>query len=115
MASDPHTGPERRALPRRRTILRGRICYGPKYVISFDCGIRNLSRGGAQLRLAPTQPLPARFALLDVAEGLAFEANLTWRRGELAGVTFSAVHNLRGDVSDELKPLRGIWAAIAPA
>lgn len=115
MASEPHTGSERRALPRRRTILRGRICYGQKYVITLDCSIRNLSERGAQLRIAPSQALPAQFALVDVAEGLAFEASLTWRRGDLAGVTFSATHNLRGEVSDDLKPLRAIWAAIAPA
>jgi hypothetical protein len=115
MANDSHVNPERRALPRRRTILRGRICYGSRYVISLDCGIRNLNERGAQLRISPSQPLPSTFALIHVAEGLAFDASLTWRRGDLAGVEFSAVHNLKTEVGDDLRPLRAIWAALAPA
>ena len=115
MDAGPPDGKERRAKPRQRTLLRGRICYGPRHVISVDCGIRNLSEDGAQLRVPANQVLPASFTLLHIVQGLAFDANLAWRRDDLAGVRVSARHNLKDDVDSELRSLRAIWMALAPA
>lgn len=109
------SGSERRAAPRRRTLLRGRICYGDHYVISVDCGIRDLSESGAQIRVSASQPLPGRFVLIHILDGLAFDANLAWRRGEFAGVKFNARHNLKGDIEGELRSIKAIWTALAPA
>lgn len=106
---------ERRAVLRQRTLLRGRVCFGPYHSITVDCGIRNLSEHGAQVRLPPQQPLPGELTLLHVNEGLAFDASVIWRRGEVVGLRFNARHNLKGDVADDLKSLRAIWSALAPA
>lgn len=111
--TEPFVRAERRALVRQRTLLRGRICYGPKHVISVDCGIRNLTTRGAMLRVPADQALPPNFALLHVSEGAAFDACLTWRRGDTLGVRFEGRHDLRGAVDDDLKALRAIWAALA--
>lgn len=108
-------GIERRAVLRQRTLLRARLCFGPHHSISVDCGIRNLSEHGAQVRLPPQQPLPGDLTLLHVNEGLAFDASVTWRRGDLVGLRFNRRHNLKGDVSDDLRSLRAIWTALAPA
>jgi len=108
-------GIERRAVSRQRTLLRGRVCFGPRHSITVECGIRNLSEHGAQVRLPPQQPLPGELTLLYVNEGLAFDASVIWRRGEVVGLRFTGRHNLKGDVSDDLKSLRAIWSALAPA
>ena len=113
--ADPLVPVERRALVRQRTFLGGRICYGPKHVISVECGIRNLTSRGAMLRVPADQPLPPAFTLLHVSEAVAFDARLTWRRGETLGVSFEGRHDLRGSVDEEFKALRAIWAALAAA
>lgn len=113
--SDSSTPNERRALPRQRTLLRGRICYGPKHVMSVDCNIRNLTARGAMLRAPANQALPGAFALILVSEGVAYDAKVTWRRGEILGVLFDGRHDLRAGDEEDLKSLRAIWAALAPA
>ncbi|HEX2560199.1 PilZ domain-containing protein [Phenylobacterium sp.] len=100
---------------RRRTLLRGRICWGPHHAISADCTIRDLSETGAQLRLPATQALPPTFALVHVSEGTAYEAALAWRRDDLAGVKFMTKHDLKASVPRELMPLRQTWLALAPS
>ena len=111
----PPNGTERRAVLRRRTLLRGRICFGPHHVITVDCGIRNLSEHGAQVRLPPQQALPGEFTLLHINEGLAFDASVIWRRGDLVGLRFTGSHNLKDGADDEFRSLRAIWSALAPA
>lgn len=100
---------------RRRTLLRGRICWGAQYAISCDCAIRDLSESGAQLRLPSSQALPPTFALIHILEGAAFEAEVAWRRGDLAGVKFLQRHDLREAAPRDLLPLRNVWLALAPA
>jgi hypothetical protein len=110
----PPPGPERRAIPRLRTLQRGRVCYGMDHALSFDCMIRNLTAKGAMLRCPASQEIPDRFTLLHINGGMAFEAELTWRRGEDAGVKFGLAHDLRGPVSDAYRTLRHVWVALAP-
>ena len=103
-----------RAGSRKRTLLRGRICWGPHAAISTDCTIRDISETGAQLRVPATQALPNEFALIHVLDGIAYQATLAWRRGDLAGVHFEARHDLRVAGAPELFHLRQIWLALAP-
>ena len=52
-----HAGAERRrGEPRRRVLLAGKIAQANG--ITHDCMIRNLTEGGAQVRVAPGQILP---------------------------------------------------------
>lgn len=113
-ASNPQST-DARSRARRRTLLRGRICWGPHYAISADCTIRDLSETGAQLRLPPTQALPPSFALIHILEGTAYEAALAWRKGDLAGVKFLTSHDLKVPGARELLPLRRVWLALAPS
>jgi hypothetical protein len=115
MTMVPFSGAERRALARWRTLQRGRVCYGLGYAITLDCVIRNLTESGAMIRVPASQPIPDTFALLHVPGGIAFEAKLSWRRGDDAGAEFIARHDLKGAVEDEFKALRAVWAALAPA
>lgn len=115
MAANTASNADARSSARRRTLLRGRICWGPHYAISADCAIRDLSETGAQLRLPITQPLPPTFALIHVLDGSAYEAALAWRKGEFAGVKFLTKHDLKEPGRRELLPLRLIWLALAPS
>jgi hypothetical protein len=114
MDNGPPSGAERRTIPRLRTLQRGRVCYGIDHALSFDCMIRNLTQAGAMLRCPAQQEIPDRFTLLHINGGMAFEAELTWRRGEDAGVKFGLAHDLRGPVSDAYRTLRHVWVALAP-
>jgi len=114
MLTESFTRPERRMRVRRRTLLSGRICYGDRFVISTDCGIRNLTASGAMLQVSGTQLLPAEFTLLKIAEGVAYDVRIIWRNGVGVGVSLGERHDLKGAVSERLRPLRAIWAALAP-
>ncbi|MFN3513661.1 MAG: hypothetical protein ACK41C_11475 [Phenylobacterium sp.] len=83
--------------------------------MSVDCVIRNLTEAGAMLRVPDGQPIPDTFTLMHIPGGMAFEAKLSWRRGDLVGAEFSARHDLKGPVPDEYKALRNVWLALAPA
>ena len=115
MAANNAPSADARSGVRRRTLLRGRICWGPHYAISTDCAIRDLSETGAQLRLPATQALPPTFALIHILDGAAYEAALAWRKGDLAGVKFLATHDLKAPGPRDLLPLRQIWLALAPS
>ena len=108
------TATERRDLPRQRTLLRGRVLYGENASISVDCTIRNLTAKGALLLVPDDQPLPAEFTLMDVTEGISFEAHLIWRRANMVGVTLGDRHDLKSVVEAQLRSLREIWMALAP-
>ena len=114
MDSGPPSDEDRRALPRLRTLQRGRVCYGIDFAMSFDCTIRNLTEAGAMLRLPIGQEIPDQFTLLHINGCMAFDAELTWRRGEDAGVKFGLAHDLRGPVAEAYRTLRHVWVALAP-
>lgn len=115
MTSGPHSGAEKRGHSRRRTLLRGRICYGPSHAMSLDCVIRDISDSGAKLRAPAGQAMPERFTLLNIPEGIACESRLVWRRGEDAGVQFVSRHDLRHSTDEAYRALRRVWAALAPS
>ncbi len=84
--------------------------------MSFDCTIRNLTDVGAMLRAPPGQAFPDTFTLLHVGEGMAYEARLSWRRGDHAGVSFVSRHDMTlPEVDEPYKALRRIWVALAPS
>lgn len=116
MPLEPPPTPERRAVPRHRTLQRGRVCYGASHAMSFDCTIRNLTQVGALLRAPAGQAFPDSFTLLHVGEGVAYEARLSWRRADQAGVELLSRHDLtRPEVDEPYKALRRIWVALAPS
>ena len=78
---------EQRRHQRYRVLKEGKIIHGahhtPIWVI-----IRDLSVGGAGVRVSPAEPIPHSFELLVVNEKLLFPAVVKWRKGELVGVEF---------------------------
>lgn len=81
--------PVARAGKRHRVVQQGRIVLGPERLIG--CVIRDLSRSGAKIRVAPEIGLPETFSLVIAAHDLrTLTVRLRWRRGDFAGVTFEA-------------------------
>lgn len=76
-----------RAGKRHRVVQQGRIVLGPERLIA--CTVRDLSRAGAKIRVAPEHDLPATFSLVIAAHDLrTVTARLCWRRGDFIGVAF---------------------------
>ncbi|SDA31708.1 hypothetical protein SAMN02799622_05081 [Methylobacterium sp. UNC378MF] len=76
---------DRRAAPRRRTLLEGRIELAGGGVI--DCTIRNMSDGGARLKVVSVIGVPDAFVLAYGA-GQRRPARITWRQETELGVAF---------------------------
>jgi hypothetical protein len=115
MSTSNPSAADARAGARRRTLFRGRICWGPHATLSIDCTIRDLSESGAQLRVPAAQAMPSSFTLIHILEGIAYEASLAWRRGDLAGVKFAATHDLKKPGEPQMFDVRQIWLALAPS
>ncbi len=79
---------DRRGGPRHRVFKGGKIIFnGGQSVV--DCAVRDLSEGGARLRLAGTFTLPPSFDLLVVGSGTARPAQRVWQHGDEIGVAFT--------------------------
>jgi hypothetical protein len=82
---------ESRGAPRRRVLRSGRIAYGEGF--SAECPIRDESATGARISIG-AHPLPRDLVLVCVSTGVAYEAQVVWRRGQDAGVRFGRRHEL---------------------
>jgi len=102
----------RRRARRARTLLAGKIIAGNGLNV-LDCMIRDFSSGGARVRISAATALPPKVSLLVIKEGLLFEANVAWRRGDETGLTFVGRYDLRGDVAPAHKGVRALWMELA--
>lgn len=103
---------DRRFEPRVSTNARGRIMHGDKLGIWADCMIKDLSENGSKIELSHLHKVPPRFILIHFQAGLAFEAVLKWRRGDLAGMSFEARHELDKPVATRLEAVQTAWQAL---
>ncbi|HEY5006528.1 MAG TPA: PilZ domain-containing protein [Caulobacteraceae bacterium] len=110
---DQRTGMVRRAAPRARSLLTGKIIIGDGRE-SHECVVRNLSATGAHVRIAGAVNLPGTVGLLVVKEALLFDAAIAWRRGDQIGLTFSAQYDLREDRDPAHRQARALWTALSP-
>jgi hypothetical protein len=104
-------GPEQRTGERQRVLLAGKLVYGDAD-LTLDCGIRNLSRRGARVRLNGAQALPNEVHLIELRNGKAFDCIVTWRRTPEFGLKFIKSYELPETVADEQKTmskLKRIW------
>jgi len=91
---------------RRRTLLKGKLAFGPD-LFSVDCTIKDLSVKGARVIIENTQLVPSIVHLVDLRHRLAFEAEVAWRRanGDL-GLKFRRYYDLERARTLKLKALR---------
>lgn len=109
----PGDGGDRRT-PRRRVLLTGLVAY-PDLSISFRCAIRDRSANGARIKIPENLVVPIRFWLIDVGEGLAYDATAVWRRYPEVGVALANPIPLEHAERDLMqRRLRALWIEIAP-
>ena len=79
--------------------------------LTMDCMIRNLSDGGAQIRVAPEVAVPNQFHLIEIRSGTAYRAQVAWRAPASAGLKFIERHDLNG--AGAPIGLRQLWLGCA--
>src|SRR5436189_4982067 len=98
---------ERRGEPRIKVSAPARLFHGTNLALWADCTIRDLSASGAKIELPQVHVCPPRFVLLNFEAAVAYEAVLKWRRGNMAGMSFEAIHALETLAEPRLKPGHG--------
>jgi len=93
---------------RNRTLLAGVIIYA-RPAFTMDCAVRNLSEGGAHVRVAGLPVLMDPIALLVPRLDSAHEAVVAWQKGREFGVRFTRQIDLGSPVSDLDKIVRRLW------
>jgi len=78
---------ERRKLPRKRSLLGGKVVFNAKQSI-YDCRVRNLSDGGARIALGNMLGLPRVFELHIPEFGEKHICETVWRTAGEIGVSF---------------------------
>ena len=108
-ANDNRTprGRERRARPRRKVLLSGRLTYAAP-ALSVDCQIRNLSERGA-LIVCQSVLLPEDPFLIVVKHHYLHEARWAWREADRSGLSFRASWRLAGGYPDRLLRVEDRW------
>ncbi|MDR3507130.1 MAG: PilZ domain-containing protein [Caulobacteraceae bacterium] len=106
-------GDARRREPRLRTLLTGKLVFGP-HDMTADCTIRNLTAGGAKITTSLAAGLPPEFWLIVVRQNTAYRAAVAWRRGEELGLRFEGQHDLSEPSRDPaLNVVRHVWRELA--
>lgn len=103
---------DQRARARRRVLLAGKLVYGDAD-LTMDCAIRDLSPGGARVRIQGPVALPSRLKLIEVKTGRAFDCEVAWRRMPEVGLRFLGAHDLTHDAGGDLKMLKRVWVEAA--
>lgn len=106
-------GVDKRAEPRHRVFLGGKVVFD-NTACSQNCTITDLSEHGARIRPESPDLMPSRFFLIDVKQGIAFDAQVVRSTYPELGLHFLAKHNLLLSSSPEFRALRKLWLDIAP-
>ncbi|HZV83629.1 MAG TPA: PilZ domain-containing protein [Brevundimonas sp.] len=77
--------------------------------LETPCLIADQSAAGMKLRLNRATALPAQVIVIDMARGVAIEADLAWQKGLEAGVRQRAQTPLRGLVPSRLAAAREVF------
>lgn len=101
------TQPIDRRLQSRSPVNARAVLVAPG--IEMACVIIDTSTGGLKIRTDRQISLPPKVTVVDVAAGLAIEADVAWRKGVEAGLTLKGQSALRGLVSSRLLPAREAW------
>jgi len=107
-AEVPETpGPTPRLHVRRR-VLKGALIVHNGFATALPCTVRDISEGGAQLRLDGTMFAPNHFELIIELDGTEADCDVVWRRGRDLGVRFRAAprrgSRRRMQVVDTVRP-----------
>ena len=97
---------ERRVEPRRPANRRA-IVVAPG--VEMACLIADESRGGVRLRLDRRVGLPDTVWVVEIAEAVALEVTVAWRRELEVGGRIKSRSALKGLIPQKLAPARDAW------
>lgn len=97
---------DRRSEQRSPANARG-VVVAPGLEIA--CLITDASAHGLRVRLDRNMALPASVIVVDIAEGLAYEGDVAWRKGMEAGLKVRSKARLRGLIPSRLTAARDAW------
>lgn len=103
---------QRRYKGRQRTLLAGKLATVDA-TETLDCTIRNISDTGAMIEMTSPQLLTGPLQLMQVKDGLAWDVEIVWRRGNRIGLRLGDRHDLKANTEIQLKALRAIWSQMA--
>jgi len=75
----------------------------------FDCTIYDLTDSGARITLSSLQPMPSCVYLINVRDGMAYEAYVVRRNDQEAGLMFINTLSLAELSATELDYLTKLW------
>ena len=104
---------DRRPAARRRVLLPGLIVYG-NGAFTCDCTIRSLSVSGARISANQHLQFPDRFYVINIRDGLAYDATVVWSDGAGVGIKFEAIVALSSNPNVAPGYLTRLWSAKAP-
>lgn len=79
--------PKARAATRKRVLFGGKVVHG-EGAFSVDCIIRDLSDSGAKITLGQRVSIPEEVWFIDLKPGIAYQAQVVWRRSPAFGLKF---------------------------
>jgi len=99
---------------RRGAYFNGKIvhCDGSD---SCNCVIRDISGSGAKIEIRQSDIVPEKFFLLGSRTRTAFEAELVWRKGNLAGLRILREHDLASSPDAQMLRLTFHFAELSRA
>lgn len=103
---------DRRRAGRQRALLAGKLA-NEDATSTIDCVIRNLSADGAMIETSAPHLIPNQLHLVQIKEGVAWDASVIWRRGNRIGLSLGDRHDLRETTEKQLRALRAIWSQMA--
>jgi len=104
---------DRRPTLRRRVLLPGLIVYA-NGTQTCDCMFRNLSPAGACIVKMHLLQIPDRFYLINICDGIAYDARVVWTKARQLGVKFESVVSLPANTDLAFQRLKQLWLARAP-
>jgi len=100
---------DRRNAERLATSLRGKVFPG-----QIDCTIADFSKMGARLKFDAPPPQDERLIMVVWSSGVAFDAQVRWRRGLEIGVQFQSNRDLRRPPPPHLVEIQMLWMKRRP-
>jgi hypothetical protein len=85
----PEPGSDEHRRERRQRVLKGGTIITGTQNSEVSCTLRNQNDGGAELKVSPESRIPDHFLLYVPVDGVAYRAEVRWRRNERIGVRFT--------------------------
>ena len=72
----------------RQRVLKGASILTGVQNSEIKCMVRNMHKGGAEIRIEMETRIPHEFLLYVPVDGIAYKAVVRWRKDERVGVMF---------------------------